>query len=404
MQPILLFLVRLFRWTMAALAVVVIAWAFTDVGTRLIGDRDHRRVELTLLQWGNTQEEGIVIELIREFERLHPDIRVRRLHSNDYNTKLKTMLAGGTPPDLFYLGYDHVPTFASLDLVYDLEPLLAGDPEAQAWLSDFYPVLVNTFRWKGDTKAVGGGGHLLGVPKDFTPILMYINVDLFDAAGIAVPYDGWTWSEYREAMRRIRALSKDAPERFAGVYGGVLHTGTFNLRNIAWTFGGAFFGGADESDFRHLRLTDPATIESMDLIRTLRFDDRSVVNTTGIGQSESDLFLQGKIGAIGPVGRWMTPKYRLIDNFRWDVVPLPHKQGVPPASAIATVAWSISADTQHPAEAYELLKFLTGEAGQRLSSELGLAVPSMRSVAESDAFLEPGKPPAHARLFLDLIP
>ena len=28
------------------------------------------------------------------------------------------------------------------------------------------------------------------------------------------------------------------------------------------------------------------------------------------------------------MGRWKTPDYRNIKNFRWDVVPLPHEKGV----------------------------------------------------------------------------
>ncbi|MFP3422667.1 sugar ABC transporter substrate-binding protein, partial [Bacillus sp. SIMBA_161] len=84
---------------------------------------------------------------------------------------------------------------------------------------------------------------------------------------------------------------------------------------------------------------------------------------TGIALNEDNLFLTGRIGAIGPFGRWMTPRYRRIEGFKWDFVPLPHAEGVAPSSTIATVAWAMSSDTEHPEEAWQLIEFLCGRQG-----------------------------------------
>lgn len=383
------------RWLLSLAAGLVVVWAFVDVGMRAVRQLapGERPVTLTILHWGDTEEIAIVETLVREFERQHPRVRVRRLHASDYEPKLKTMFAAGDPPDLFYLLSEHVPEFAGMDLLLELDPHLAAADEAEV-LADFYPLLLDSFRFNGEQV---GEGPLLGLPKDFTTTLMYVNLDLFEAAGVAVPYDGWTWAEYEQAMRRIAAL-EDPTGHGRQVYGGVLATWPAVFRSIVWSHGGGFFGDG----FTDVRLTEPEAVAAMEMIRRVRFEDGSVYNPAGIAEAGDDIFFNGRIGATGPLGRWMVPRFRTITRFDWDVVPMPTNTGEPVSTTI-TVAWAISRSTEHPAEAYDLLKFLTGREGQVMSAELGLAIPSLRSVAESDAFLAPGQRPANAELFLEMI-
>ncbi|HEX7009710.1 MAG TPA: extracellular solute-binding protein [Phycisphaeraceae bacterium] len=391
------------RFLLALAAALLVVWSFIDVGARVVRSwrADRRAVTLTILHWGTPEENAIVQRLVDRFEQAHPDIRIEDIHANNYDPKLKTMFAAGTPPDLFYMPSDSLPEFASMNLLMNLSPLIEQEQAAgQAqWLSDFYPMLLDVFRYDG--RAVGRGS-LYGLPKDFTTMVMYVNLDLFERAGVPVPYEGWTWQEYEAAMRRITALS-DPTDRTGPIYGGVIQTYPQMLRQLIWSWGGEFFGG-DGADFRDVRLGDPHAQAALDLIYRTRFIDRNVYNITGVGKDPGEMFETGKIGCIGPLGRWVVPRYRSIRSFRWDIVPVPHREGLESPSAIATVAWSISRQTKHPREAYELLKFLCGPEGQVMSTKLGLAIPSLKSVAESDAFLSPGETPANNRLFLDLIP
>jgi multiple sugar transport system permease protein len=63
----------------------------------------------------------------------------------------------------------------------------------------------------------------------------------------------------------------------------------------------------------------------------------------------------------------------------------------------------MSSNTRHPEECYRLMKFLCGPEGQKLNSRLGLAIPSLKSVATSKRdFLEPDELPKHnAQAYLD---
>lgn len=384
---------RACRWLLGLATILLIFWSFADVTARWWRDlRPGRgKVTLTILQWGTPDEVAIMQDLVNRFEKDHPNIHVERLHANDYDSKLKTMFSGGMAPDLFYLSYENVPEMAGLGLLKNLDPYIQSQKASGQgkWLDDFYPILLDAFRYDGTHT---GKGPLYGLPKDFTTMVMYVNTDLFARAGVKVPYDGWTWDQYQSDMKRITALNPPGGGR---IYGGVLNTWPAVLRNIVWTYGGEFFG----DNFKDVELGQPNAQAALKMIYRTRFVDKSVFNATGLGRDGGQEFYTGNIGCIGPLGRWMTPRYRGITNFHWDVVPMPHEKQK--ASAIATVAWCVSAQTRHPKESLELLKFLCGPEGQAMAAKLGLAIPSLKSVAHSDAFLSPGQNPRHTPIFLE---
>ncbi|MEM9559902.1 MAG: extracellular solute-binding protein [Planctomycetota bacterium] len=387
---------RLLSWILGAIAAVLVVWAFADVAVRVAtGGPEAGKIQLRILFWGDNRERQIVLDLVDAFEAQNPGVDVLPIHATDYDSKLLTMLASGDPPDAFYVPYERMLGRLVEDgqLAALTEYIEREGGEAGPWFSDFYPELVDAFRWDTERQRTGSG-PVYGLPKDFTTTVKYVNVDLFEAAGVALPTDGWTWSEYTDAVRRIDALN--ATGDFADeVHGGVMLTWSWVLRNHVWTFGGDYFGDG----FDDVTLDEPAAVEALEFIVERRREG-SVYSATGIAQSEDELFRLGRVGVIGPLGRWRVPTYREVD-FRWDVVPLPVKAGVDPASAIATVSWSMSSQTEHPEETWSLIKFLCAEPGQRLTAELGLAIPALKSVAESDAFLQPGMAPEHAPLFLE---
>ena len=197
-------------------------------------DAGDARVVLRIVHWGDPNEGQIMADLVSAFEHDHPGIRVERIHVNqgDFDSKLKTMFASGGPPDLFYLKPESLPEMADMRLV---RPLDADFGPAE--LDRFFPKLVEVFRYDGKQ---GGAGPLYGIPKDFSTSVMYVNLDLFDRAGVPVPYGGWTWDKYADAMRKITALTTPNQK----VYGGVMPLWDATLLNVLWTYDGDFFGGS----------------------------------------------------------------------------------------------------------------------------------------------------------------
>ncbi|MEC8558562.1 MAG: extracellular solute-binding protein [Planctomycetota bacterium] len=374
-------------------AIGLTLWAFARVAVREFqrirgGGADS--VELVVMHWaggGGQQEDRIVEDSLREFERRNPGITVRRIHPGDsgqYFTKLQTMMASGDPPDVFYMDFSRMPAFVGAGQLAELDGLVQVD--------DYFQPTVDAFRWDGVRQ---GSGPLYGVPKDFTTLGFYYNKSLFDRAGIDYPSDDWTWDDFITAARAIGSLDE-------GTTGAEIVTWDFVLRAMLWT------EGTDILDADGQLVTDdPKLKATLDRLRSWRFDEEgTLLGAEAEGLDPSSLFLTGRLGMVGPFGRWVVPSYREIPppsegGFEWDFAPLP--RGSVRANTIATVSWALAERSDHPEAAGKLLAWLVGPETQAAQSRLGLAIPTLSEVARSDAFIDEGTPPFNDLAYLDAV-
>jgi multiple sugar transport system permease protein len=387
---------QILRGLVAILAAAIVLWSFYWVFSRpfRLADESVGQVTLVVMNWGGgggQKEEEIVDSIIKEFESLHPSISINRINpgsAEDFNTKLQTMMAAGVTPDVFYLGSENFSKFAVSGHLAKIEPLIAADVAAGREtidLDDYFQSTIDNFRFDGDRS---GRGDLFGIPKDFTTWGFYYNKDLFDQAEVPYPKDDWTWDDFHAAAQAIGKLP--------GVLGGT----EFNMwspcvRGYLWTYG---LDLVDE-EFNS-RLFEPAVLERLKVLRSWRFEeDNTMVSGDSQVAQGHNVFVTGKVGMVGPLGRWVVPQYRDITAFDWDFAPLP--RGTESSNIVATVAWGMNAHTKHQDEAWLLLKHLSGAAGQSRVAELGLAIPTQRSIAYSNAFIKEDQRPLNDQAFLD---
>ena len=125
----MLSLLSIARGLLVAGAVLLVRTAFSRVAWRmLMRDNAHAsETVLTVMHWsgdGGQEEDRIVEEALRAFELANPGVRVKRINPGDagsFYTKLQTMMAAGEAPDVFYVGYERIANFASLDLLLPLD-------------------------------------------------------------------------------------------------------------------------------------------------------------------------------------------------------------------------------------------------------------------------------------------
>ena len=397
---------RVARTVLLVVAAMLVAWAFGRVALRTFGSGNPAagaKTVLTVLHWsgeGGPEEDEIVERSLRDFEAANPGVKVRRINPGDagsFYTKLQTMMAAGEPPDVFYVGNERVPSFASLGLLEPLDRFVEADAASAEpgalKLDDLYPQVVDAFRYDGSN---AGRGTLWGIPKDFTTVGFYWNKDLFRKAGLAPPKPGWTWDDFIAAARTIGALKDDAGDHYVGTE---FVTWPAMVRAYLFTEGCDAVG----TSFDSLTLSEPRAIAALDRLRAWRHDEEHALTS---GRSKiatgSAVFATGRVGMAGPFGRWVVPEYRRIREFDWDFAPLP--RGTADSNIILTVSWSISSQSRNKDEAWKLVRWLTNVDGQRAQARLGLAIPSNRAAAESDAFLDPAKKPESDRAYLDPIP
>jgi multiple sugar transport system substrate-binding protein len=152
--------------------------------------------------WVMGYEAEVVRQLLPEFERRHPDIRVRlqQMPVLSAHEKLLTAFAGESLPDVSPLGNTWVPEFAALDALEPLEPYIAATPGFDA--DDFYPGA-----W--DTGVVEG--QVLAVPWYSETRLPFYRRDILASAGIQAPPA--SWQQWREALAAVKA--QVGPDRYA---------------------------------------------------------------------------------------------------------------------------------------------------------------------------------------------
>ena len=153
--------------------------------------------ERVLRFWGLGREGEVVKELVPEFERRNPGIRVavQQVPWTAAHEKLLTGFVGGAPPDLAQLGNTWIPEFAAIGALEPLETRIAGSRALAP--ADYFEGI-----WK--TNAFAGATY--GIPWYVDTRVLFYRSDLLKAAGYEqMPR---TWSGWREAMLKIRGVQR----------------------------------------------------------------------------------------------------------------------------------------------------------------------------------------------------
>jgi len=131
-------------------------------------------------------------QIIQNFEDANPNVIVQLepVSGRDYYARLLTQLAAKAAPDIMQIGDDAVPSFVTKNAFVPLDDYLKN---SNFDASIYLPGLLEPGK-------VNGKQYLL--PKDYSPLAVYYNKKLFDAASVPYPVDGWTWDDLL-AMRRI---------------------------------------------------------------------------------------------------------------------------------------------------------------------------------------------------------
>lgn len=343
---------------------------------------------IRLQAFGDAEEIAGYRALIAAFEKTHDDIAVHLdavPQQGDHVAKLVTSFAGGNPPDLFLVNYRRFGQFAAKGVLEPLGARLGGDLTE----SDFYSEALDAFRFDGTQQCL---------PQNISSLVVYYNTTLFAEAGVSVPSADWTWSDFLAAAKKLtRDTNGDGR---IDVYGLGTEPSLIRLAPFVWQAGGEMVD-SDEEPTR-LTLLDPASLEAVEFFVSLR-REHGVTPSLAEAESEDleDRFLGGRLGMFFD-SRKFTPAARAVESLKWDVAPLP--RGKEAATVLHADAYCMSNASKRKDEAAEFIRFALGPEGARIVAASGRTVPSLRSVAESDAFLDPTKPPRNARVWLDQIP
>ncbi len=304
--------------------------------------------------------------------------------TSSYQDVLKTEIAAGTAPDVFWIPGTDVADFATRGLIMDLNEMAASDDDFSA--DDFYPGPMEHLTYSPETGAAGDA--LWGLPRDVSTFVLYLNMDLIEEAGAADPRElaeagEWDWDAFLETVVAVDALGEDVrgfgQNAWWGPYGYWINAS-----------GGGFFS----EDRTACALDTEEALSGLEFQRSL-YQEYDV--SVPYGEDAEPPFLAGNVGMFQN-GRWATPGARNSADFDWDVVKLPDGPAGP-SNWLFWGAYVVNANTENPEQAWELVRALTRADVQAQISELGANIPSRVSDEAIDAFLT-YSPPANNAAFI----
>ncbi|MFI7067430.1 ABC transporter substrate-binding protein [Kribbella sp. NPDC050124] len=337
---------------------------------------------LTFLNW--QQVKGTPLEqAIQAYEKSSgAKVTVQPAVTQEYDTKMRTLLAGGSPPDVMRINDDFVRGFSEQGALLDLKPYLEKDGvDTAAFAKEAFE-----FPKQPD------GSHTAWV-LGYEPRLIFYNVDLFKQAGVPLPPttwspDGWTWADFAD---RAKKLTDPAKKQYGAlVYLDTGYEQTFTVNHGSET-------GIYSTDGAQFTLPGAKEVEALQWATDLTCKDKVQPPWSALQQDnvQNQLFAQGKIAMMFATFGTVPYMRTTVKDFTWDVAPPP--ADVQQKTEASVIVFCIPKTAKNPDQAWELLKFLAGEEGGKILLQGGAFTPINKKVA---AQLAPGgKMPEHIGLF-----
>lgn len=324
-------------------------------------------VKLQMSVFGSENDEAVYQERLKLAKEVYPHIEVELLYvPADYSTKLKTMIVGGSAPDIMQLSED-VHAYSALGQIMPLNSLVEG-----AGLD-----LAGRFGSAHETYS--HDGNLYAMPDRGGAMIVYYNKDMFDAAGVGYPTKAWTWDDMLDAAQKLTVRNGDDVE----VYG--FAAGDW------WPWWMSFIyqnDGRILDENNNVVVNSPETVEALEFYNDLVYKHKVAPSPEDYGNmgnpGPDPLFAQGKV-AFEITGFWNIGSLNKVEGLNWDIAPLWGQ------ASNATTAFgsglALSSTTEHPEEAYKVIEFLTSEEGQMPIVDMKQDAPANVAVLQSEAFL-----------------
>jgi multiple sugar transport system substrate-binding protein len=315
---------------------------------------------------------------ITAFESENPGVHVKYETAgwDAYFTKLQTMVAASKAPDAFELNYENFVTYAEKGALLDLGPLMAADTGFDVGV--YNPTALAAF---------AQDGKQYGLVESFSNVVLFYNKDLFDAAGVAYPTAEWTWKEELEAAQKLTDASKGVWGDFAPIQFWEFY------KTIAQNSGSIL-----SPDKKTVTIDSPQNIETL----TWMIDKVNTYKVTPsdadmAGQASEDLFKAGRIAMLR-TGIWLLGDFAQNARFSWDIALEPGN--TQKAHHFFSNGVAVSANSAHPQEAYEWVKFLTSsKAAVDIRVAAGWELPAVSDTAAAQSYLDQDVPESREVVF-----
>lgn len=338
-------------------------------------------VTLSFYSWWADAEQQMGNALIEAFEEKYPNIHVKPTYiaDSDYLSKLNTLVAADSMPDVYYLNEYLVNDWGAAGVSADLAPV-------------FGKIGVNADEIWVDTALYKSGDSLYGINYGSTTILFYYNKQMFEEAGITPPgtdaSNPWTWDEYVDAAIKLtKDINGKTPADEGFDYDSCTQFGTTMTGSWIYWLPVLYAAGtsiADETG-ENLEINSQAAKDALQAIADLSQVYQcapSVGVTDSVFSEASAMLMNGQLGMfIG--GNFLLGNFT-SENFDVGIAQIPTMNGAAPSNMVWSAAFAMSAKTEHPKEAAQFLEFMADfDNSVKVSMDTGLSLGSLPSTIKT---------------------
>lgn len=342
--------------TTAALsgALVVTACSPSTSGSTDSTGAGDGNVTLTVWSW-RVEDQAAYTKIFDAYEKAHPGVTIdfKAFKATEYNKILATGLAGANGPDV-----PQVRSYGQLQGTVASASLLPLDGKVD--LSGWDDTVVASAKGKED-------GKTYSVPLARQTVQMFYNQGLFEKNGLKAPT---TWAEFIAANDKLMATG------VTPIAVGAKDDWTLPIVHevlAAPRFGGKAF--QDEVLSGRKTFTDPDWVGSLQVVGDLA--KYMPKNVTGVAQTDAQTLFSAEKAAMIPGGSFDLSVFQKANpGMKIGIFQVPPAPGSPSGSTATTAGWAdgnfaVSARSKHPAEATELVTWMTTkEFGQMVTDDI----------------------------------
>jgi multiple sugar transport system substrate-binding protein len=348
------------------------------------------QVTISMMGWGSILEKDNVQKGLDLFQSRNPDIKVNWLHTpENYDTKLKTMLAGGTPPDVFW--GSNMADYVSRGVVMDITDRVKSDPVIGK--ADY-------FIQPAEEQRATINGKWYGIGSCWVVHHLYYNADMLQKAGVEPPptdpAKAWTWDQFIANAQKLTLDSAGKHPNEAGfdvnnVQQWGVQWDTWSLPRDVMIYSNG--GDAFSPDYK-LHHGEPAATEAIQQVADLATVHHVAplpVTFQQLNLTAIQMLASQKL-AMAMNGSWLLQDIAK-QTFKYGAGVLPKmKNAVTEAQAHMHM---IHKDTKYPDQAWKLLSFLSSDDYQLGLIKVGLWLPSHTSLLTEEGIAKWFTPGVH---------
>jgi multiple sugar transport system substrate-binding protein len=339
--------------------------------------------------YGHPEELRAFQQVVDSFNAASQTRQVELVTWPDHEAALDAVLAGDAP-DVFMTSRRDLLQVADSKLTRPVSLLL--DERGVDFGDRYSRDALEAFSYDDDLQCM---------PYSVSPMVIYYNDELIDFAkmgrrGLDVPTTDSTTGERddRWTLEEFAAAAQFATRR--GTVDGVWIDPT--LRGLApfiYSGGGKVFN--DDDDPTSLAFSDDSTRSALDQTLTILRDPTLTPSADELRHATAlQLFKRGKLAMIAGF-RDLVPELRDVETLSFDTISMPT---IDSAATVGDIdGLCISADSEHVQDAADFMAYAVSDAALEVVTRTGYIVPANTEVAGSEAFLWPGREPAHATVF-----